>query len=155
MQYEQPKDDARLALKIVGGEANPSTIDRKRLSHCGAKGVNRLRLSNGKTSQRFFAPRLQPVVAPVVPIGFVRGNVGRRRGGDEGLLNLRVDLILGQLVEHLELLGLEVLDGGVLDERVVALEVVIQPAERVDLQLLRVLVRAGRNIESDFGARSL
>ena len=56
----------------------------------------------------------------------------------------RVELVVGQLLEHLELLGLEELVGRRVDRAVAALQMLVEPAKAGHAQLGRVLVRARR-----------
>jgi len=57
---------------------------------------------------------------------------------DECLINLRVDFVLGQLVEDLQLLGLKEFDGGRFDERFVLFQKPVEPVKCVDAKFLGV-----------------
>src|SRR5262245_21450252 len=70
-------------------------------------------------------------------------------------MNLRVDLILRQLVEDFELFRLKIYGGAGVDGGVVVFRVMVEPAEFVGVELLSVFVGAGADVEGDVGAGAL
>ena len=64
-------------------------------------------------------------------------------------MNLARDLLCRQFFEYFEILGLEILDGGFVDERIFLFQKAIEPREGVDAEILRVLVRTFGYVEAE------
>ena len=125
MRYEEPKADRALAGEVVGRQANAVTLGRKGLLEVDwFKGM-------GPGAERTNAEGLPGGIASSLPSGVVRSRWPGCCFGDESFVNLSIDLIRWQLVEDLELLGLEILGRSAVDGGVVVFEVVVEPAEFV------------------------
>ena len=121
MGNEQAKLPRLLRVEIVGGEAKAVRFQVERLLVAEFTGIL------GPTRENMLIEPRHGCLAVGVPTGLVLGH-GRRRGlRNEGIVYPARDLVCRQFFEYLELLGLEVLYGGLVDERVFLFQKAVEP----------------------------
>ena len=143
MGNEQAKLPRLLRSEIVGGEADAVGLQIECLLVAEFAGALRPTRENMLLEPRHRA--LRYFAQPALSLG-TGGGADLR---NEGIVDLARDLVCRQFFEYLEILGLEILDGGLVDERVFLFEKAIEPGEGVDAEILSVLVRALGYVEAE------
>ena len=143
MGNEQAKLPRLLRSEIVGDEADAVGLQIECLLVAEFAGALRPTCENMLIKPRHRGPAI------FRPTSLVLGQGRRGDLRNEGIVNLARDLLCRQFFEYPEILGLEILDGGFVDQRVFLFEKAIEPREGVDTKVLRVLVRAFRNLEAE------